>query len=316
MAYNISKNSTSTSVKYANVFEIERYATKDGPGIRTVVFFKGCNLKCIWCQNPESQLMKPEVMYSKEQCAGCRKCIFACPNGSVEEIPPLGFISNHNTCILCGACVDACFYDARRIVGKKYTIESIMEEILKDKAFYDNSGGGVTFSGGEPLLQHRAVLELASRCKSKGIHTALETAGHVDWTVFNEIIPNMDLIFYDVKHIDEKLHKEYTGVSNRLILQNLQKLSMHFDNIVVRIPIIPKVNNTLDVQRKIYHFLLESTRVKTVELLPFHRLGAAKYSGLGRVYKMGTAKNLHKEDCRPFAEEASRLGLNVRIGAV
>ena len=301
---------------YGQVFEIERYATKDGPGIRTVVFFKGCNLRCIWCQNPESHIMKPEVMYSAEQCAGCRKCLSVCPNGSVREIPPFGFISNSNTCLLCGACVDACFYDARKIVGKTYTVEELMKEILKDKNFYDNSGGGVTFSGGEPLLQHRVVLEVAKSCRKMGIHTALETAGYVEWKVLEEVIPYMNLIFYDVKHIDEKLHKEYTGVSNKLILENLKKLSMKFNNIIVRIPVVPKVNNTMDVQRKIFQFLLKYTNVKTVELLPFHRLGTGKYNGLGRIYKMENTANLHKEDCRPFADEAVRFGFNVHIGAV
>lgn len=307
---------TNLDAEYAYVFEIERYATKDGPGIRTVVFFKGCNLRCIWCQNPESHLMKPEVMYSAEQCAGCRKCLSACPNGSIKEIPPFGFISNHDTCLLCGACVDACFYAARKIVGQKYTIDNLMEEILKDKHFYDNSGGGVTFSGGEPLLQYKAVSEIARQCRSRGIHTALETAGHVEWTVFKAIVPYMDLIFYDVKHIDGKLHKAYTGVSNKLILENLQKLSMQFDNIIVRIPIVPNVNNTIDVQRRIYSFLSKSTRVKTVELLPFNKLGAGKYNGLGRVYEMGNTKSMHKEDCHPFAEEAHKFGLDVHIGSV
>jgi len=299
-----------------NVFDVERYATKDGPGIRTVVFLKGCNLRCMWCQNPESHLMSPQIMYYMKKCAGCGKCLDVCPNDAIIQDPENGFVTLHDRCTVCGACIDACFYAARRIVGEEYTVEGLMEIILKDKSYYEESDGGVTFSGGEPLLQPDAVRELARRCRQEGIHTALETAGYVKWDVIESVLPYIDLVFYDIKHIDSEEHARYIGAPNGKILENLKKLSASSVRTIVRIPVIPGVNDSGDVQRRIFTFLLDETRIREVELLPFHRLGSGKYSGLGMEYRMNGVNNLSKSDCKPFAEIGQAMGLTVRVGAV
>ncbi len=297
------------------VFEIERYAIEDGPGIRTVIFLKGCNLRCLWCQNPESQIERPQIMYYRQQCVGCGKCAEVCPVSAISNDPLFGFITKHDTCSLCEACIDACYYGARKLAGRDWLIDDLMQEILQDKAFYDNSGGGVTFSGGEPLLQFRALAELAALCQSHGIHTALETAGNVPWHILEGVIPHLDLIYYDMKHPDPRAHKKYTAVSNELILANLVSLSRVYSNIIVRIPVIPGVNDSLGIIKEMYAFLRDSTRIKNVELLPYHSFGAGKYEALGWNYEMGDVKNLEKQDCLPLAEAGGAFGLQVQVGA-
>lgn len=298
------------------IFELERYATEDGPGIRTVVFLKGCNLRCTWCQNPESHLMKPQVMYYRSQCTACERCLASCPTSSVSLIQPYGYITDASTCTLCGTCVDVCFYNARKIVGEERSVESLFDEILRDRSFYEESGGGVTFSGGEPLLQAEEVLLLARMLKEEGIHTALETAGFVKWEVFEKILPHIDLFYHDLKHIDPEKHRIYTGAPLEPILRNIEKLSTVHGNVIVRIPVVPGINNDIDTITGMMDFLSGTTGVKNVELLPFHRLGVGKYEGLGWNYEMAKVENLPREACEPLADIGRRLGLEVRVGAV
>lgn len=304
-----------TQPNQATVFEIERYATKDGPGIRTVVFFKGCNLHCNWCQNPESHSPRPQVMYYRNRCRTCGRCLEVCSTGAVREVAPFGFITDHEKCTLCGACVDGCFCDARKMVGQHLSLEAIMDAIRKDRAYYEESGGGVTFSGGEPLLQADAVRELARHCQNEGIHTALETAGHVPWRTFEGLLPRLDLLYYDLKHIDSDAHRRFTGVPLDRILDNLRRVSEIFRNLTVRIPVVPGVNADEQVQIRMFSFLSRNTNVRRVELLPFHRLGMAKYEGLGMAYACAELDNLSKQDCIPFAEIGRGMGLSVQVGA-
>ena len=196
-------------MKTATIFDIERNSYVDGPGIRTTVFFKGCNLHCSWCHNPESQSPKPQMLVYKNKCTGCGKCKEKCPNALKK-------------CELCGRCTLYCPHDARDICGKEYTVDEVMREILKDKLFYENSGGGVTFSGGECMLQIDFLEEILKACKENGIHTAVDTAGHVPYERFEQILPYTDLFLYDVKCFDSDKHKQYTGVENQLILKNLK----------------------------------------------------------------------------------------------
>jgi pyruvate formate lyase activating enzyme len=299
----------------AVVFDVERYATEDGPGIRSVVFMKGCSLRCTWCQNPESHSLRPQVMYYRSKCIACRRCVEACPSGAIQEVPLRGFMTDSGKCTLCGTCTDACLSDARKIVGRRVPVGSLMNELLRDRRYYEESGGGVTFSGGEPLVQADATVALARLCRGEGIHTALETAGFVPWTRLEEVLPWVDLLYFDLKHIDSEEHRRYTGAPLDLILENLQKASEISENLVVRIPVIPGVNAREDTLRRMLTFLAERTRVRHVELLPFHRLGLGKYEGLGLRYAMADVGAMSREQCTAFAEIGSSLGLLVRVGA-
>ncbi len=302
-------------VSTATVFDIERYATEDGPGIRSVVFFKGCNLRCSWCQNPESHSADPQIMYSRKQCISCGRCVEACHAEAIHDDPLYGFVTDHEKCDLSGKCIDVCFTNSRKIVGRRMPVDEIMEELRKDKSFYDESGGGVTFSGGEPLLQAEAVLYLARSCREEDIDTALETAGFVPWSVIEKIHPWLNLLYFDLKHIDTDTHSQYTGVPIEPILENIRRAGKLFENIVVRIPVVPGVNDLPETQRRMMAFLAGETAVRNVELLPFHRLGLTKYEGLGMRYAMGNVENVQKSDCEPFAEIGRGMGLKIRVGA-
>ena len=260
-------------MKTATIFDIERNSYVDGPGIRTTVFFKGCNLRCAWCHNPESQSPKPQMMFYKNKCTGCGKCKEKCPN-------------HLESCELCGKCTLYCPHDAREICGKEYTVDEVMREILKDKVLYENSGGGVTFSGGECMLQIDFLEEILKACKENGIHTAVDTAGCVPFEYFERILPCTDLFLYDVKCFDNEKHKQYTGVGNELILENLKRLLATDKSVWIRIPIIPTVNDTEEEIRSIRSFLLSCGTPEKVELLPYHAMGEHKYAAIGKKVKM------------------------------
>lgn len=252
----------------AIIFDIERNSYVDGPGIRTTVFFKGCNLKCTWCHNPESQDFKPQMMFYKDKCKGCGKC---------EEI-----CATPNNCTFCGKCTFYCPVDARKVCGKEYTAEEVFDEIVKDKSFYDTSGGGVTFSGGECMLQIDFLAEILKKCKENGIHTAVDTAGHIPFENFEKILPYTDLFLFDVKCYDCDMHKKYTGVDNAVIFKNLKSLSQKDTNIWVRIPIITGVNDNIEEMSKIKDFLSVCSNISKIELLPYHAMGENKYSAIGK----------------------------------
>ncbi len=260
------------------IFDIQRNSYVDGPGIRTTVFFKGCNLRCAWCHNPESQSAKPQMMFYKNKCTGCGKCKEKCPNAL-------------EACALCGRCTIFCPRDARKICGKEYSVDEVLREIIKDKTFYENSGGGVTFSGGECMLQIDFLTEILKACKENGIHTAVDTAGHVPYDQFERIIPYTDLFLYDIKCFDSELHKQYTSLGNELILENFKRLSGTGKPIWVRIPIIPTINDSLEEMIKIKTFLDLCRKPEKIELLSYHALGEHKYSALGMCVRKFDAPN-------------------------
>ena len=253
----------------AIIFDIQRASYVDGAGIRTTVFFKGCNLRCAWCHNPESQSAAPQMMFYKNKCKECGKCKEKCPN-------------SFQKCTLCGKCAMYCPCDAREICGKEYTVDEVLREVLKDKTFYENSSGGVTFSGGECMLGIDFLEEILKECKKNGIHTAVDTAGHVPYEYFERIFPYTDLFLYDVKCFDSEKHKAYTGVKNERILENLKKLLARDTPLWIRIPIISGVNDTEEEMQGIKAFLDAHGKPERVELLPYHAMGEHKYVAQGK----------------------------------
>ena len=251
----------------ATIFDIQRNSYVDGPGIRTTVFFKGCNLRCAWCHNPESQSAEKEMLFYKSKCIGCEKCKEKCAY-------------NPKKCNLCGNCTIYCPKDAREICGKEYTAEELLKIILRDKDFYIASGGGVTFSGGECMLRIDFLEEALRLCKENGIHTAVDTAGHVPYAYFEKILPFTDLFLYDVKCFNNEKHKKHTGVGNELILENLKRLLRVGKPIWVRIPIIPTVNDTREEMQAIRALLDAHGHPDKIELLPYHQMGEHKYEAL------------------------------------
>lgn len=250
----------------ATIFDIERNSFVDGPGIRTTVFFKGCNLKCAWCHNPESQDFKPQMMFYKDKCKGCGKCKEICPTP--------------DRCTLCGKCTIYCPVDARKVCGREYTVDEVFAEVIKDKAYFDNSGGGVTFSGGECMLQIDFLLEILKKCKKNGIHTAVDTAGHIPFESFEKILPYTDLFLYDIKCFDSEKHQKYVGVGNKIILENLSKLFQANAKIWIRVPVIFGINDSIEEMHFIKDFLDKNGKFEKIELLPYHAMGENKYAAI------------------------------------
>ena len=265
------------------VFSIQRYSTEDGPGIRTTVFLKGCPLRCQWCHNPEGQEFSPQIAFNDTRCIGCKGCVGACPQGAINFTAD-GSRTDRGKCQNCGKCAEACPTGARELIGKYMTAEEVFSEVERDLLFYRSSGGGVTVGGGEPTMQPGFLAEFLRKCHEQGIHTALDTSGYVAWKKIEEILKHVDLVLYDLKHIDPAKHAEYTGVSNELILENARRISKKGIPMIIRIPVIPGYTDGEDSIRDILEFACILQSVVKVDLLPFHRLGEPKYRKLGRKY--------------------------------
>lgn len=270
------------------IFDIQRFCLNDGPGIRTVVFLKGCPLSCKWCCNPESQSYKPEIMFSAEKCIGCGICKDACRQAAISlnnNAPEI----DRNKCVACGRCSEVCPSNALQLSGLKYSVKELVGELLKDKLYFEVSGGGVTISGGEPLAQPAFLAELLIELKQHGIHTTIETSGFANWDVFERIIDYTDLFFFDIKHMNQHDHKIATGVDNKRILKNFESLAQTEKSLIVRVPLIPEYNvGKKDMQNLIKY--VNDHGVLNIELLPYHLLGQKKYSSLGREYKVTNLK--------------------------
>ena len=296
----------------ALIFNIQKFCLHDGPGIRTTVFFNGCPLRCPWCSNPESLLLEPRLMYNSRFCALCGKCGQVCPTSAIK-VSQKGWTINRDLCNLCGLCAQVCPNDAIEISGKLYNMEQVVDEVLKDKAFYDKSGGGVTFSGGEVLLQVDFATRLASLLQRKGIHVACETTASVQPLVFNKLLEVMDYYLLDMKHYDpEKLQTVCNGNYN-FIRENTIAVVKSNKTIVGRIPIIPGFNNTLEDAKGFAEYASE-VGIKEIHLLPFHQFGESKYEQLSIEYSMKDYKELHNEDIEDYAKYLIQQGFKVQIG--
>ncbi len=265
------------------IFNIQRISHVDGPGVRTTVFFKGCNLKCAWCHNPESQSFKKQLLVYKNKCKGCGRC---------REVCPTDFAG----CSACGRCVASCLYDAREICGCEISVEEVFDEIIKDRVFYETSGGGVTFSGGECMLQIDFLSEILKKCHENNIHTAVDTAGSVKWENFEKIIPYTDLFLYDVKSMNPEVHEKYTGVGNGLILENLSKL-LKFAKVWVRVPVVTGVNDSVEEMAALKDFYQKYGYPEKTELLKYHAYGENKYLALNNEFQKfisPTEENINK----------------------
>jgi len=283
------------------VFNIQHFSIHDGPGIRTTVFFKGCPLSCVWCHNPESRSGTPVLFFTESKCAFCSRCVKACPNGCHEITEQNGRIIHkidRSLCKKCGNCCTACFNGALEISGKFYDAESVIAEVMKDKVFYETSGGGVTFSGGEPFFQPDFLLRLLKLSKAEGLHTAIETCGFTKWENIEEAAAYTDLFLFDYKLSDPVMHKKYTGADNRLILKNLDSLDSLGADIILRCPLIPDINTDKSHLESIAKIANRYRNIREINLEPYHPLGISKSRGIGVDVKYANEKFLDNAEAK------------------
>ncbi|MCJ7422903.1 glycyl-radical enzyme activating protein [Candidatus Bathyarchaeota archaeon] len=300
-------------MKNGIVFDIRRYAIHDGPGIRTTVFFKGCPLRCWWCHNPEGQNSEPELVYRKNRCTSCGECVRSCPREAITLGAQQVFLNREN-CVPCSDCSLTCPSEALSIAGKRLNVKEIIEEIEKDRAFYDESGGGVTFSGGEPFLQPDFLNALLDECKERDIHATVDTCGFAQYEIIDRIRDKVDLFLYDIKTMDDRMHRKYTGASNKQILRNLKKLAENGSSIVISFPVIPGINDDDKNLARTAKFIGSLPNTRQVNLLPYHRAGIEKYKSLGKPYKLNKIRPPANQKIKSIKEKMEAHGIRVGIG--
>lgn len=303
---------------FAPVFNIQTYCIHDGPGIRTTVFVKGCPLRCLWCANPESQLAKPQLMTYSSKCTGCGQCISQCPKHAISIGPyenKMVVVTNREQCVDCGGCVAVCPASARELAGKMTTVDQALDKIMKDKIFYDGSGGGMTISGGEALVHPFFSEALFKACREKGVHTAIETCSFAPETVVDHVFAYVDLALLDIKHMDSEVHKKLTGVGNEQILSNIKHVYHDLKvPVVIRVPTIPGYNDSVENISTTAKFVAEELGPDVaVHLLPYHSLGESKQESLGNTdfLNLTPPSQAHMEELKALVES---YGLTAQIG--
>ena len=295
------------------VFNIQKYSLHDGPGIRTTVFLKGCPLKCLWCHNPEGISPLPEIVLLESRCLACSECRSACPLPSANH--GTGFMPlRDDECTLCGECVDACPSGSRQMLGRTRSVADVMASVRQDRVFYDDSGGGLSVSGGEPLSQPQFLLALLEACRREGIHTVLDTTGFGHTEHLLAAARLTDLVLYDLKVFDDARHRQLTGVSNKLILANLQQLDRAHPNIWLRLPLVPGFNDDLANLRQIADFAVGLRHITQVNLLPFHRTGIDKFARLGKTHALDGVQTPSAELMEMAVGIFHDAGLQAKIG--
>ena len=294
------------------IFNIQRFSIHDGPGIRTTVFLKGCPLNCPWCANPESKSPSPQLFHTQASCSGCKNCEGVCPQKCITMNGKV-FQYHHEQCINCGACTLICPTHALMTEGQWYTVGEVIAEVKKDEAFYQTSGGGVTLSGGEPLLQKEFVLQLLKELRKNHYHANIETTGYTSQEYFKQILPHLDMIYMDFKHPDHEKHQQAVGVGNELIIQNMIQAIQAGIALTIRIPVIPRFNDSLETAKE-YGKVLAEIGAKEVQLLPFHQMGQGKWQSMGIAYEYETDKSMKEEELTKIAEILTGYRLNVQLG--
>lgn len=299
----------------AQIFDIQRFSVNDGPGIRTVIFFCGCPLSCPWCHNPEGMRVGARLLYNAERCISCGRCVATCKRGAHSITDDGNHRIDRASCVSCGACAEVCVEDALRIASREVTLDEAFDELMQDRLFYKNSGGGVTFSGGEPLIRPDFVIALAERLREVGVHVAVETSGYVDPSDFRRIADSIDLFLFDIKETDREAHARTVGVDSARILENLAYLSEISKPTVLRCPLIPGINDRPDHAAAIGGIAESHSGVERVEIMPYHSLGLSKYEQLGISAPYARRDELCRADAERFCD-AVRLHTSkpVRIG--
>ena len=296
------------------IYDIQKFAIHDGPGIRTLVYMKGCPLKCLWCSTPQTQNSSPDLLYIEVHCNFCHSCVEACPKEAIK-ISGEGTIKiDRNLCNTCGECVESCQNEALKIVGDERTVEELYSEIMKDSPFFRRSNGGVTIGGGEPTMQPEFVSTLLNKFKKTFIHTALETCGYAKWEHLEKILEHIDLLYFDIKHMDPLEHQKITGVPNEIILENVKKAAK-MKPIIIRIPLIPGLNDSEENLLNTARFAAGlGENLLRIELLPYHKFGTGTYSQLGRKYELKDLESPNEEYMNKLKKIIESCCVKVQIG--
>ncbi|MGN0658564.1 MAG: glycyl-radical enzyme activating protein [Emergencia sp.] len=285
------------------IFNIQKCSIHDGNGLRTLVFFKGCPLHCPWCANPESQSYQKEIMESPVRCIGCGACAAVCPENAIGE----DFRIDRERCTGCLKCIDVCYAESKKIAGRDYTVEELYCEIDKDRGFYRRYGGGVTFSGGEPLTHSAYLKKIAEKCHSSGINVVVESCGFGNYEGFREALPYIDAMFIDIKCIDSEKHREMTGVGNEQILENIRRISDFGVPVTIRTPVVPGYTDSVENIEGIARFIRNLSGIREYELLAYHQFGKPKYRSLGRAYALDEVPVPDNEKMNDLVRRANRI---------